>query len=128
MRLWPDLPEFSNQMLRYERMPDGLNPQLSLPAHRAMPDAYVTAPHLRDMLNIISAEQLLAWNDKPGLLPRIPEGANRGNPWSRLGADALIGFTKDRDVDIRFSAKIELPRRGELSDLASPVSVQQSLL
>ena len=128
MRLWPDLPGFSNQMLRYERMPDGLNPQLSLPAHRAMPDAYVTAPHLRDMLNIISAEQLLAWNDKPGLLPRIPEGANRCNPWSRLGADALIGFTKDRDVDIRFSAKIELRRRGELSDLASPVSVQQSLL
>lgn len=48
LRLWPDLQRFFNQMLRYQRMPEGLVQELGLPAHRAMPDAYVTAHHLRE--------------------------------------------------------------------------------
>jgi exodeoxyribonuclease X len=59
LRVWPDLPRFSNQMLRYQRMPEGLVHEIGLPAHRAMPDAYVTAHHLRDLLNAASLEQLL---------------------------------------------------------------------
>ena len=43
LRLWPQLPRFSNQMLRYLRRPQGLVHELGLPAHRALPDAYVTA-------------------------------------------------------------------------------------
>src|SRR5690606_36308473 len=69
LRLWPGLTSFSNQMLRYQRMPEGLVHELGLPAHRAMPDAYVTAHHLRDMLNEATVEQLLAWSAEPGLLP-----------------------------------------------------------
>ena len=41
----------------------------------AGPDAYVTAHHLRDMLNEASLEQLLEWSQEPGLLPRVPVGA-----------------------------------------------------
>lgn len=37
LRLWPDLPRFSNQMLRYQRRPEGLDHALGLPAHRALP-------------------------------------------------------------------------------------------
>jgi exodeoxyribonuclease X len=51
LRLWPQLPSFSNQRLRYQRRPPGLVHEMGLPAHRALPDAYVTAHHLRDMLN-----------------------------------------------------------------------------
>jgi exodeoxyribonuclease X len=115
LRIWPDLPRFSNQMLRYERMPQGLVHEIGLPAHRAMPDAYVTAHHLRDLLNAASLEQLLAWSAEPGLLPRVPAGPDRGKSWDRLGTETLIEFLRDRDIDIRFSAQTELTRRSDKS-------------
>lgn len=34
LRLWPHLPRFSNQMVRYQRRPEGLVHELGLPAHR----------------------------------------------------------------------------------------------
>ena len=113
LRVWPHLPRFSNQMLRYQRMPEGLIHEIGLPAHRAMPDAYVTAHHLRDMLNEASLEQLLAWSLEPGLLPRVPSGLDRGKSWDRLATESLREFSRDRDVDVRFSAQTELARRGE---------------
>ena len=111
LRLWPHLPRFSNQMLRYLRRPEGLVHELGLPAHRAGPDAYVTAHHLRDMLNAASVEQLIAWSREPGLLPRVPAGPMRGRPWSDLDADTLRTYATERDVDVRFSARSELDRR-----------------
>ena len=71
LRLWPDCPSFSNQVLRYWRKPDGIEHERGLPAHRAFPDAYVTAFHLRDMLNEASVAQLIEWSNLPGLLPRV---------------------------------------------------------
>ena len=113
LRLWPDLPRFSNQMLRYLRMPEGLVHEEGLPAHRAGPDAYVTAHHLRDMLNQASVAQLLAWSREPGLLPRVPAGPARGRPWADLSEDVLRAFAAERDLDVRFSAQTELRRRGD---------------
>jgi exodeoxyribonuclease X len=112
LRLWPHLESFSNQMLRYQRMPEGLDHATGLPAHRAMPDAYVTAHHLRDMLNEAPLEQLLAWSREPGLLPRVPRGPQRGAPWQTLGLDELRALARERDPDVRFSAETELRRRG----------------
>lgn len=128
MRVWPHLPRFSNQMLRYGRMPEGLVREIGLPAHRAMPDAYVTAHHLRDMLNAASAERLIAWSAEPGLLPRVPSGPDRGKPWDRLSAEALDAFTRDRDIDIRFSAATEVSRRGGLLEPAIAEPRQGTLL
>lgn len=128
LRLWPDLQGFSNQMLRYERMPSGLDREIGLPAHRAMPDAYVTAHHLRDMLNEAPIDQLLAWSDEPGLLPRVPTGPERGRPWSVAGSSALQAFAQDRDPNVRFSAETELRRRGEMGDVAAPPPTQRTLL
>jgi exodeoxyribonuclease X len=113
MRVWPDLPRFSNQMLRYLRQPEGLIHELGLPAHRALPDAYVTAHHLRDLLNAASLEDLLAWSALPGLLPRVPAGDHRGKPWAALPDAALRTLAEDRDRDVRFSAESERARRGE---------------
>lgn len=111
MRLWPELPRFSNQMLRYQRRPEGLVHELGLPAHRALPDAYVTAHHLRDMLNAVPMSQLLAWSSEPGLLPRVPSGPDRGRPWSALDDRALESLVRDRDESLRFSALTEIQRR-----------------
>lgn len=113
LRVWPELPRFSNQMLRYQRMPEGLVHEIGLPAHRAMPDAYVTAHHLRDMLNETSLEDCLAWSNEPGLLPRVPAGPDRGKPWDRISTETLAQLIADRDVDVRYSAHTELARRQE---------------
>ncbi len=128
LRLWPHLPRFSNQMLRYQRMPEGLVHEIGLPAHRAMPDAYVTAHHLRDMLNEASVAQLLAWSREPGLLPRVPSGPDRGKGWDQLTVAALRQLAMDRDVDLRFSAETELARRGEMPDVAREQPAQAQLL
>ena len=111
LRLWPDSPSFSNQVLRYWRRPAGLDHERGLPAHRAFPDAYVTAHHLRDMLNEASVAQLIEWSNLPGLLPRVRSGPHRGKDWRELDEEALIDFTHDRDPDVRYSAEQEVARR-----------------
>ena len=127
LRIWPQLSGFSNQMLRYQRMPEGLVHELGLPAHRAMPDAYVTAHHLRDQLNETSVEQLLVWSRLPGLLPRVRSGPERGKDWHSVNIEALDALMRDRDLDTRYSAKIEMDRRrGEVDPAASPAA-QKSL-
>ena len=121
LRLWPDSPSFSNQVLRYWRKPVGLDRDLGLPVHRAFPDAYVTAHHLRDMLTAVGVGKLLEWSDLPGLLPRVPTGVDRGKAWRDLGDDTLAGFADDRDEDIRFSARFEQHRRsGETPETPPP--------
>ena len=111
LRLWPDSPAFSNQVLRYWRRPHGLEHQRGLPVHRAFPDAYVTAHHLRDQLNEASVQQLLEWSRLPGLLPRVRFGPDRGKSWQEIGDDSLHGFLGDRDADVRYTAETELARR-----------------
>jgi exodeoxyribonuclease X len=128
LRVWSELPRFSNQMLRYERMPEGLVHEIGLPAHRAMPDAYVTAHHLRDLLNAASLEQCLAWSVEPGFLPRVQSGPNRGKSWDRLSNETLNEFQRDRDVDIRFSAQTELARRGDIAQPLTTEPAQRTLL
>jgi len=127
LRLWPELPRFSNQMLRYLRRPEGLVHEMGLPAHRALPDAYVTAHHLRDMLNLASVEQLLSWSREPGLLPRVPSGPDRGRAWSDLSSETLRAFVGDRDQSLRFSAETELRRRGQFDGPPAPTVRQRTL-
>ncbi|MDR6830983.1 exodeoxyribonuclease X [Bosea sp. BE271] len=126
LRLWPDLPRFSNQMLRYLRRPAGLVHEVGLPAHRAMPDAYVTAHHLRDMLNEASLAQLLAWSSEPGLLPRVLAGPDRGKSWNLVSAVSLRELAASRDADLRFTALTELRRRE--ADFSEPTVPAQAKL
>lgn len=127
LRVWPHLQGFSNQMLRYQRRPEGLVHETGLPAHRAMPDAYVTAHHLRDMLNTVALSDLLAWTRQPGLLPRVRSGPERGRPWDMLPVEALEELAHDRDIDTRFSAETELKRRRLADPVAELPPVQRSL-
>ncbi|SEN52588.1 exodeoxyribonuclease X [Sphingomonas gellani] len=111
LRLWPQSPAFSNQVLRYWRKPEGLEHERGLPAHRAFPDAYVTAHHLRDQLNEAGVAQLLEWSRQPGLLPRVRTGLDRGKDWREISDDSLANFLTDRDADVRFTAETERARR-----------------
>lgn len=117
LRLWPDSPGFSNQMLRYWRMPEGLDRATGLPAHRALPDAYVTAHHLRDMVNISGVDQLMAWSDEPGLLPAcrpdLIAAATGRNSTRRLSTDLLRIAIRISDIRRRpnFVPAHRRPRR-----------------
>jgi exodeoxyribonuclease X len=114
LRVWPDSPTHSNQGLRYWRRPEGLHRPASLPAHRAGPDAYVTAHHLRDMLALLGVAQLLAWSAEPALLPRVPFGIHRKRRWEELDDAALDGIMRGEaggNVDVVFSARMERRRR-----------------
>ena len=113
LRLWPDSPSFSNQVLRYWRVPDGLDRDRGLPVHRAFPDAYVTAHHLRDQLNEVGPERLIAWEREPGLLPRVPYGADKGTAFDELDRATLERLAGDRNEDVRFTAASVLAARGE---------------
>lgn len=126
LRVWPELTRFSNQMLRYQRRPVGLVHEMGLPAHRALPDAYVTAHHLRDMLNTVPLAQLIGWSREPGLLPRVPSGPDRGKAWTVLGRATLDDLAADRDESIRFSARCERARRLEQGEPPPSAPVQQS--
>jgi exodeoxyribonuclease X len=108
-------------------MPKGLDRDIGLPAHRALPDAYVTAHHLHDMLNTVSVEQLLLWSEEPGLLPRVPAGPDRGKPWAQLTDAPLSEFARDRDENLHFSAQTELDRRCQ-TEKPAVLPVQASLL
>lgn len=127
LRVWPELQGFSNQMLRYQRKPSGLVHDLGLPAHRAMPDAYVTAHHLRDMLNQVGPTAMVEWSRQPGLLPRVRSGRDRGKAWSMIDETSLNELAADRDVDTRFSANVELRRRG-LAAEPEPAAINQPSL
>ncbi len=114
LRLWPDAPSHSNQGLRYWRRPAGLDRATGLPAHRAGPDAYVTAHHLRDMLALASVAQLLAWSEQPALLVRVPNGALRGRRWDELDTvqlDRVLSGEWGQNGDMLFTARTERARR-----------------
>ena len=126
LRIWPEAPTHSNQGLRYWRFPEGLDRATGLPAHRAGPDAYVTAHHLRDMLAVASVEQLLAWSDEPALLIRVPHGPLRGRRWSELDTaqlDQALGGEWGQNVDMLFTARTERARRGEGAAAAEQISL-----
>ena len=59
LRAWPDAPGHSNQVLRYWRQVDrNAYPRIPREAHRALPDAIVTAFLLRDLLEDQPLERL----------------------------------------------------------------------
>ena len=78
LRLWPEAPGHGNQVLRYWLRPKDLDPVIASPPHRALPDAYVTAFILRELLELATVEELIAWTGEPALLPRVTFGQYRG--------------------------------------------------
>lgn len=111
-QVWPQAPGHSNQVLRYWR---GLrlDPALANPAHRAGPDAWVTAHLLIDLLKEASVEQMLEWTREPRRLDRIPFGKHRGRAWAEAPEDYLrwMAGQGDMDADVVAAARRELARR-----------------
>ncbi|WP_448952177.1 DNA polymerase III subunit epsilon [Labrys neptuniae] len=113
LRIWPDAPSHSNQGLRYWRRPEGLDRQVANVAHRAGPDAYVTAFLLRDMLNGgARIEDLVKWSSEPALQVICHIGKYRGTPWREVDT-GFMHWVRERDFgeDVHFTIDTELERR-----------------
>ncbi len=112
LRLWPDAPRHTNQVLRYWRGLK-LDKEMASPPHRAGPDAWVTAMILADMLPLATVEDMIAWTQEPKLLPNIPFGKHRGAAWSAAPLDYLQWMMRqtDMDPDALWNARRELARR-----------------
>jgi exodeoxyribonuclease X len=107
LRLWPEAPGHGNQVLRYWLRPKDLNSAIASGAHRALPDAYVTAFILRELLELATKEELIAWTGEPALLPRVTFGQYRGRGWDEVPLDYLAWIVDRSELgeDIRFTAQ-----------------------
>lgn len=112
LRVWPEAPRHSNQVLRYWRNLT-LDAALAMPPHRAGPDAWVTAHLFAEMAQSTPVVEMLEWTLKPKQLRTISFGKHRGSPWSEIPVDYLHWMTRqtDMDVDALYCAKEELARR-----------------
>jgi exodeoxyribonuclease X len=111
-RLWPDAPSHTNQSLRYMLDAEGLDRDIAFLSHRAMPDAYVTAFTLREMLKVATIEDLVSWTNSPSLLKKIQFGKHRGKRYDEVDSGFLQWLLeRDFDEDIKGTARFELKRR-----------------
>lgn len=117
--LWPDAPSYSNQVLRYwmKLDEDSLYSGdgaliMTLPPHRALPDAWVTAHILSKMLAEMdeTPEHLVELTKKPILMKTVSFGAHRGKLWKEVPHSYLAWMMrqKDFDADAIFTAKHHL--------------------
>lgn len=119
LRMWPTAPSHSNGALRYWLEDQGLiapDPVLTQPAHRAGPDAYVTAHVLLALFNAgATGRQMVAWTKEPRLLPTCPIGKFRGKPWSDVEAGFLGWMLRQPDMeeDLKWNAGREITRRNK---------------
>jgi len=112
LRLLPDSPSHSNQALRYYLGLD-LSEEDSMPPHRALPDAFVTAHILVEMLKTTSVKDLVAMTLQPRYFATCPMGKHKNKPWAELPHDYLTWMLRaeDIDADIKAAAKEEIARR-----------------
>jgi exodeoxyribonuclease X len=116
LRVWPDVPGHSNQVLRYWLEDQGLlslDADKAMPPHRAGPDAYVTAHILLALLKVATVEQMIEWTKEPRLLPRCTIGKFRGKPWAEVEWGFLNWMLQQATMeeDLKWNARRELDRR-----------------
>jgi len=113
--VWPDAPAHSNQVLRYWLNLDhgkGFDRVAAMPPHRALPDAYVTAHVLIQLLHVITIDEMLRISAEPALLRRIGFGKHKGMLFSEAPVDYLrwIVDKVEFDADVTATARYWLDR------------------
>jgi len=116
LRTWPAAPSHGNGALRYWLEEQGrIAPvhEKTLPAHRAEPDAYVTAWLLLALLRVNTAADMVRWTKEPRVLPTCPIGKFRGRQWADVEAGFLEWMLKQEsmEADLKWNAQRELDRR-----------------
>lgn len=114
--VWPDAPGHTNQALRYWLDLDAaedFSGERSMPPHRALPDAYVTAHLLRRLLAEKTVDELLKISQYPALIKVMNFGKHKGMTFADAPADYLewIRDKSDMNEDTKFSARYWLQKR-----------------
>jgi exodeoxyribonuclease X len=126
LRVWPDAPGHSNEVLRYF-LGLGTGRLERQAAHSAMHDARVTAQILGELLRAgTSIEDMLKWTTEPAMLPTCPIGVWRGKKWEDVDhgfLDWILYKARDMREDIKFCAKAEISRREKARAAARPATV-----
>jgi exodeoxyribonuclease X len=119
LRIWPKAPGHSSGTLRYWLEDQGLiapDHAATQPAHRAGPDAYVTAHILTALFNTnVTGREMVAWTKEPPLLPTCPIGKFRGMPWSEVERGFLDWMLRQPTMedDLKWNAEREIARRSQ---------------
>lgn len=113
LRQWPELDGHKLQELRYAlALP--VDPQLAMPPHRALPDAYVCGVLVLELLKHQTLETLLAWSEEPAIFLKFNFGQFDGKPLSAAD-DGYLDWLANKDHkmgdDWRWNAKREIERR-----------------
>lgn len=116
LRLWPDAPSHSQQVLRYYLGLDIFRDRAA-PAHRAGPDSYVCAALMQCILEDgrASIDQMVKWSKGAPLLHRVTFGKHKGMLWADLPTDYLqwIAHKSDMDAGTKANARHRLKERGQ---------------
>ena len=112
VHIWPEAPKHSNQVLRYWLNLD-MDRALADRAHRALPDAHVTAHLLREILKHAAVEDLIRWTKEAVLLPKVTFGKHRGQPWTDVPPDYLQWILRQQGMDenVVHTARHQLEKR-----------------
>jgi len=108
LRLWPDAPRHTNQVLRYFLALD--LDERAMPPHRALPDAWVTAHILLEQLKLASIDDMLGWSDEPPYLTKLTFGKHFGKKYSDVPSGYLKWIVSQTGMDagVIAAAKREL--------------------
>jgi len=90
-------------------------------AHRAMNDVTVNISVFKQLTTQFkTSEQIFTRLEKPVELKTMPLGKHKGRPLKEIPVDYLKwALYKDFDLDLKFSLKTELKRRGKKGDFLS---------
>jgi exodeoxyribonuclease X len=116
LRVWPDFPSHSNQVLRYRlglANPFGID-RATLVPHRALSDAIVTAAVFVELTKRAKWSDLVHWSAEPALYTRLPLGMYRGKRFDEVPEDYLRWIVDGRNElreETKASARYWLDRR-----------------
>lgn len=112
-RAWPDEESHSLQTLRFSRGLPIVDRDYARAAHRAGPDAYVTAFLFVELLKAgLSVETMIAGSDGLALLPRMPFGKHKGAKFEDIPFDYLKWLRgTTNDANVRHTIIHEMRRR-----------------
>lgn len=110
--VWPDAPSHGDQALRYW-LDLALDRETATPAHRALPDAYVTAHIFKRLLDHKTVDEMIHISKYPALKHTFTFGKHRGMKYADAPADYLQWLCDKSDMgeDVKFSAKYWLKKR-----------------
>lgn len=107
-RVWPDAPTFTNQGLRYFlELP--IDRDIG-PAHRALPDCYVTAALFIKLMKHCSVDDMIKWTKLPILEKICKFGKHYDTPWNEIPKDYLRWIVKNGSFDenVDYTARVNL--------------------